>query len=99
MKHSERGRASLSLFLRQRSSLRDMIRYCQVLPHMSSRFGRSLYERKSRHSRKERAAPRWREPRFSRDESEDSIFEVEQALLVARFTEGLRLLDRAPHHL
>lgn len=67
----ERGRASLSLVLRHHSSLRDMIRYCRVLPHMSSRFGRSLYERKSRHSRKERAAPRWRDPRFSRDESEE----------------------------
>ncbi len=66
----ERGRASLSLVLRHHSSLRDMIRYCRVLPHMSSRFGRSLYERKRRHSRKERAAPRWPDPRFSRDESE-----------------------------
>ena len=67
---ADRGRASLSLFLRHHSSLRDMIRYCQVLPHMSSCFGRALYERKSRHSRKERAAPSWRDPRFSRDESE-----------------------------
>src|SRR5712692_421491 len=66
----DRGRASLSHFLRHHSSLRDMIRYCRVLPHMSSCFGRSLYERKSRHSRKERAAPRWRDPRFSRHESE-----------------------------
>src|SRR5260221_7042416 len=35
----DRGRASLSLVLRHHSSLRDMIRYCRVLPHMSSRLG------------------------------------------------------------